>query len=80
MKYAIALAALLSAAQGLSIFGNDAVTTNDDLKVPGESPLELCDKDHDDDIVQIERVDLLPNPPEAYVPVPRLDFSSHHRV
>lgn len=67
MKYGIAIAALLSTAQGLSFFGNDAVTANEDLKVPGDSPLELCDKDHSDDLVDITRVDLLPNPPEAYV-------------
>ncbi|RYP32578.1 hypothetical protein DL766_003903 [Monosporascus sp. MC13-8B] len=34
-------------------------------KVPGDSPLEFCDSDHSKDIVHIEKVDLLPNPPEA---------------
>ncbi|OTA63741.1 MD-2-related lipid-recognition, partial [Hypoxylon sp. EC38] len=33
--------------------------------VPGESPLEFCDTDHSNDIVKIESVDLLPNPPET---------------
>ncbi len=69
MRFSAVLLALVSAASGLSLFGggDQNVVTNDDLKIPGESPLELCAGDHGDDIVQIERVDLLPNPPEAYV-------------
>lgn len=41
-----------------------------DLKVPGESPLQYCGPT-DDHILTIEKVDLLPNPPKAYVaPLP----------
>jgi len=57
----------LVSAGGLFHLGGDSqdVLPNDDLKIPGDSPLELCPKDHSDDIIQIESVDLLPNPPQA---------------
>ncbi|EON97411.1 putative phosphatidylglycerol phosphatidylinositol transfer protein [Phaeoacremonium minimum UCRPA7] len=68
MRFSVALISLLAthltSARGL-FGGSQEVVKNDDLKVPGDSPLELCDKDHGDDIVSIESVDLLPNPPEA---------------
>lgn len=48
-------------------FGGSQVTVNDDLKIPGNSPLELCPKAHDDDILTIQNVDLVPNPPKACV-------------
>lgn len=47
--------------------GSQDVIVNDANRVPGDSPLEFCDSDHSKDIVHIEQVDLLPNPPEAYV-------------
>ncbi len=70
MKFSNTCVAALSA--GLvsagSWFGNSQdVIPNEAAKVPGESPLEFCDSDHSKDIVHIEQVDLLPNPPEAYV-------------
>jgi hypothetical protein len=34
--------------------------------VPGDNPLEFCD-DPKDYLLQIDKVDLTPNPPEAYV-------------
>ncbi|OAA41117.1 phosphatidylglycerol / phosphatidylinositol transfer protein [Beauveria brongniartii RCEF 3172] len=34
-------------------------------KIPGDSPLELCDGDHSDDLITINNVDLTPNPPKA---------------
>ncbi|ROW14550.1 hypothetical protein VPNG_03223 [Cytospora leucostoma] len=46
-------------------FGGGEITVNEDLKIPGNSPLELCPKAHDDDILTIEKVDLVPNPPKA---------------
>ncbi|KAI0490179.1 phosphatidylinositol transfer protein [Xylaria cf. heliscus] len=48
-----------------SWFGSSDVTVNDAQKVPGDSPLQFCDADHDKDTVHIEKVDLSPNPPEA---------------
>lgn len=59
--------ALLAPASAMSIFNGNApdVAINEDLKIPGSSPLELCDKDHKDDLIVIKKVDLLPNPPKA---------------
>ncbi|KAL0933214.1 phosphatidylglycerol phosphatidylinositol transfer protein [Colletotrichum truncatum] len=70
MRFATAVIAFLSA--GLAPAGasvlvqrDQSVIVNDGLKVPGDSPLELCDKDHNSDIVKIDSVDLSPNPPQA---------------
>ncbi|KAF2835276.1 Phosphatidylglycerol/phosphatidylinositol transfer protein [Patellaria atrata CBS 101060] len=43
---------------------SQAVIQDDSLKVPGENPLYFCSKP-DDDILQIKKVDLDPNPPKA---------------
>jgi hypothetical protein len=61
------LSALLVPASALSIFNGNApdVLTDDKLKIPGESPLELCPGDHDNDLITIKSVDLTPNPPKA---------------
>ncbi|KAI1105837.1 phosphatidylinositol/phosphatidylglycerol transfer protein [Jackrogersella minutella] len=45
--------------------GSQDVIIKEAQKVPGESPLEFCDTDHSKDIMKIESVDLLPNPPET---------------
>jgi hypothetical protein len=59
-------AAGLAGASPLDLFGGKQSTiTGNGLKIPGESPLELCPKSHDDDILTVESVDLLPNPPLA---------------
>lgn len=42
------------------------VTIQDDFKVPGDNPLNFC-ADPKDDILEIENVDLDPNPPSPYV-------------
>ncbi|KAI1819418.1 ml domain-containing protein [Xylaria intraflava] len=60
----VALSASNLVAAG-SWFGGAEVTPNSAEKVPGASPLEFCDKDHGLDTVEIKKVDLLPNPPEA---------------
>jgi hypothetical protein len=71
MRFASAVVAILSAglvpasAGVLAERGQSVVTA--DLKIPGDSPLELCDKDHSKDSVTIDSVDLVPNPPKAYV-------------
>lgn len=60
------LTACLASAEALSVFNGNArntIATEDGIKVPGDSPLELCDGEHGDDIVKIESVDLIPNPP-----------------
>ncbi|KAI1323187.1 ML domain-containing protein [Xylariaceae sp. FL0255] len=48
-----------------SWFSSGDVSTNEAVKVPGDSPLEFCDTDHSKDIMSITKVDLTPNPPEA---------------
>lgn len=78
MRFSTACVAALSAsvASAGSWFGQDVIT-KDVEKVPGESPLEFCDSDHSNDIVKIESVDLLPNPPESYVHITHV--TSHLR-
>ncbi|POR39469.1 Phosphatidylglycerol/phosphatidylinositol transfer protein [Tolypocladium paradoxum] len=68
MRFSVAcLSACLAPAAALSIFNGNApdVIANEDLKIPGESPLEHCNVQHDSDIITIKRVDLVPNPPAA---------------
>ncbi|KAK3687537.1 putative phosphatidylglycerol/phosphatidylinositol transfer protein [Podospora appendiculata] len=62
------LLALFSAStSALSIFRGDehSVIINDELDVPGQSPLKYCEADRGSDIIIIENVVLTPNPPEA---------------
>jgi len=47
------------------------VAIQEEFKVPGDNPLYFCD-DPKDNILEIEKVDLDPNPPVPYVAtVPR---------
>ncbi|KAK5011700.1 ML domain-containing protein [Cryomyces antarcticus] len=46
------------------VAGTQQVALEDNLAVPGNSPLFFCSK-ADKDILTIEHVDLTPNPPEA---------------
>jgi hypothetical protein len=62
----VGLTACLAPASALSLYnGNAAEIAGDDLDVPGDSPLQLCPGDHSNDLVIIDKVDLLPNPPKA---------------
>lgn len=66
MRLSAIVLAFAATASGLSIFKQDVITNDDDLKIPGDSPLQLCpDKDHSKDLATIDKVDLSPNPPEA---------------
>lgn len=70
MKFSTTCVAALSASvasAGSWFGGSQEVVVKDAQQVPGESPLVFCDTDHSNDIVKIESVDLLPNPPETYV-------------
>lgn len=71
MRFCVAaLSALLAPSAALSLFNSDsqrAITSNDDLKIPGESPLEHCPDRKAEGYVEIKSVDLAPNPPSAYV-------------
>ena len=57
---------LLAATTSASIFGKsiEVAPYDDDLKVPGENPLQHC-QDPKDDILDLKSVDLDPNPPKA---------------
>lgn len=37
------------------------------LKVLGTSPFEFCDADRDEDLTVINKIDIAPNPPKAWV-------------
>ncbi|KAI0876881.1 phosphatidylinositol transfer protein [Hypoxylon argillaceum] len=66
--FSVACVTALSASNLVSAgswFGGNDASVKDSEKVPGDSPLQLCDKDHGLDTVHIKQVDLLPNPPEA---------------
>ncbi|KAI1850108.1 hypothetical protein JX265_003481 [Neoarthrinium moseri] len=68
MRFNVAcVAALASVASALPSWfdSQDVVALDDAKKVPGANPLTYCQEQHDDDIVKITSVDLLPNPPEA---------------
>ncbi|KAL2109609.1 hypothetical protein VUR80DRAFT_2249 [Thermomyces stellatus] len=64
MRFSTAVA-ILSAALAPAVASVEKRGVGDDLKVPGDSPLEFCEADHSDDILTIESVDLVPNPPLA---------------
>jgi len=53
----------LATSSSLSFFGSDQQVLDENLKVPGDNPLEFCDK-NDDFILTIDNVDLDPNPPQ----------------
>lgn len=61
-----ALAGIASALPGWFGDAQEVVAFDDDKKVPGENPLTYCDASHPNDIIEITKVDLLPNPPAAY--------------
>lgn len=69
MRLSAALLAITAgvAQAGFGLDFGSQVTVNENVKIPGDSPLELCPKSHDLDILTIEKVDLAPNPPRAYV-------------
>lgn len=46
----------------LSLFGGDQHVLDEDVQVPGDNPLELCQKDNKYSLT-INKVDLTPNPP-----------------
>ncbi|KAH6673729.1 ML domain-containing protein [Halenospora varia] len=70
MKFSVTLASLflstLVASEGLSFFGGGQKVLDDKGgAVPGDNPLTHCKADHSSDILNLEKVDLTPNPPHA---------------
>ncbi|PKS08828.1 hypothetical protein jhhlp_003437 [Lomentospora prolificans] len=66
MKFSAVIAVLsASLAPATAFFTSPISTRGNDVKVPGNSPLEFCAPEHDNDILTIKSVDLSPNPPLA---------------
>jgi len=70
MKFSSSIVTLLLsalfAADGLSFSlgsGLSQKVLGDGSPVPGDNPLSFCQKDHSDDLLTLEKVDLNPNPP-----------------
>lgn len=63
-------APLISAASFPALFDPSQASlhadTNDNLSVPGNNPLEYC-QDSSKYLIEIDSVDLIPNPPQPYV-------------
>ncbi|KAG0639818.1 hypothetical protein HOY80DRAFT_885817 [Tuber brumale] len=58
------LAASASAGNLFHQLAKNSMSPMDGLEqIPGENPLKHCDGDHSDDVLTIEKVDLIPNPP-----------------
>jgi len=75
MKFSISIVTLLLstlvASDGLSFFSKGAQKVlGDGEAVPGDNPLKFCKKDHSDDLLQLEKVNLTPNPPLRLVRCP----------
>lgn len=49
------------------------ITASSGSKVPGESPLEYCEDTHNH-ILELEKINLIPNPPIPYVSSPYLVY------
>ena len=62
----LALSTIVSA-DGLSFLGKGQKVLGDGEAVPGTNPLTYCQKDHKDDILVLDHVNLSPNPPEKFV-------------
>lgn len=56
---------LTSSLSSASLFGSstEIAPFNETLKVPGENPLQHC-QDPEDDILELDNVDIDPNPPK----------------
>ncbi|KAG5936338.1 hypothetical protein E4U60_002644 [Claviceps pazoutovae] len=62
------LSALVAPSAALSFWNVDAqkgISSDEDLKIPGQSPLEYCPDKTSEGYIKIESVDLAPNPPAA---------------
>jgi hypothetical protein len=65
MKLLALLSSTLLVSAGASLFGGrnvDIAPWDETLDVPGDNPLQHC-QDPKDDILELESVDLDPNPP-----------------
>lgn len=71
MKFTAALIALCATTAAADFFGTQQQLVMGDVNdtdndVPGKNPLQFCE-DTAEYILELDNVDLSPNPPEAYV-------------
>lgn len=62
----VATSAASASAGSIWSSGGDQAVINEEFKVPGDNPLYFC-ADPKDYLLDIENVDLSPNPPVPYV-------------
>jgi len=67
--FSLVLSTIVSSSSLPFSLGGAQKTLGDGEAVPGNNPLKFCKKDHGDDLLVLEKVDLTPNPPVKYVPV-----------
>ena len=60
----VLFAATAYASFGINFGGKDQVHLTEEYKVPGDNPLFFC-SDPKDNILEVKKVDLDPNPPQA---------------
>jgi len=65
--FSLVLSAIVSSSSLPFSLGGAQKTLGDGEPVPGDNPLKFCKKDHGDDLLVLEKVDLSPNPPVKYV-------------
>jgi len=65
--FSLVLSTIVSSSSLPFSLGGAQKTLGDGAPVPGDNPLKFCKKDHGDDILVLEKVDLTPNPPVKFV-------------
>jgi hypothetical protein len=74
MKFSLALTSFflstLVASEGISFFsGGQKVLEDKGEAIPGDNPLIHCKKEHSENILTLDHVNLSPNPPVPYAPL-----------
>lgn len=62
--FSVAILGASASARSLGFLGSDQHALEEEFPVPGDNPLLFCAKPSDN-ILEIEKVDLSPNPPAA---------------
>lgn len=65
MRFDVACVATLAS---IALAVPNSFDASDALSVPGSNPLSFCSSGHSEDIFEISKVSLSPNPLVAYVP------------
>ena len=67
MKFAICLLSFALSCLATPVFLGSQEIIQDDTKVPGDNPLHYCTESRTDDLLIVDHVNLVPNPPVAWV-------------